>query len=109
MSRERQTLQAMIRLYCRKHHGTEKGLCVHCQELHEYSQKRLDHCLFQEGKTACGQCAVHCYKLSMRQRICDVMRVVGPTMFWHHPLMALAHLFDGLRKEPIRTIKKGRK
>jgi len=95
MTRESQTLQAMIRLYCRKQHGTKEGLCERCQELHDYAQKRLTHCPFQVGKTACGQCEVHCYKLAMRERICEVMRSVGPTMLWHHPLMALAHLIDG--------------
>ena len=105
MARERLTLQAMIQLYCRKHHGTDAGLCAECQELHDYSQKRLAHCPFQEGKTACGQCEVHCYKLAMRERICAVMRAVGPTMLWHHPLMALAHLVDGLRKKPVKLQK----
>jgi hypothetical protein len=100
MTRERRTLAAMIRLYCRRQHGTEKELCGACQELHEYSQSRLDHCPFQAGKTACGQCEVHCYKLTMRERICEVMRAVGPTMIWHHPLMALTHLLDGLRRHP---------
>ncbi len=102
MTRERQTLQAMIRLYCRKQHGTKSGLCDDCQELHEYSQGRLTHCPFQEGKTACGQCEVHCYKMAIRERIRTVMRRVGPIMLWHHPLMALGHMLDGLRKKPIR-------
>ena len=108
MAREQQTIEAMIRLYCQKHHSQYKGLCDSCQELHDYSQTRLAHCPFQEGKTACGQCKVHCYKLTMRERICEVMRDVGPTMIWYHPFMALAHMFDGLRKEPVKS-RKGKK
>ena len=108
MTRERETLQAMILLYCRRKHGGKHGLCDDCQELQDYSQKRLQSCPFQGGKTACGQCEVHCYKVSMRQRICELMRVVGPTMLWHHPLMALAHLLDGRRKKPVKDIKKGK-
>ncbi len=99
MARERQTIAAMIRLYCRKHHG-ELALCDDCQELLNYSQMRLEHCPFQAGKTACGQCAVHCYKPVMRQQIRQVMAEIGPTMIWRHPFMALAHIFDGLRKKP---------
>jgi hypothetical protein len=105
MTREQQTLEAMIRLYCRKHHGQQDDLCDACQELYDYSRKRLAHCPFQEGKTACGQCQVHCYKLAMRERICEVMRDVGPTMIRHHPLMALAHVLDGFRKEPVKSQK----
>ncbi|MDA3832740.1 MAG: nitrous oxide-stimulated promoter family protein [Spirochaetales bacterium] len=101
MKRERQTLDAMLRLYCRKHHGAEE-LCVDCRELSDYSRKRLAHCPFQGGKTSCGQCEVHCYNSAMRERIRYVMREIGPTMLWSHPLMALAHLFDGLRKKPLK-------
>ena len=32
-----------------------------------------------------------------------VMRYAGPRMLYHHPVLALRHLFDDRRKAPIRT------
>ena len=70
------------------------------EELTEYALKRLASCPFQEGKTTCAKCPVHCYKPGMRKRVREVMREIGPRMIFHHPLMALRHLFDGMRKVP---------
>lgn len=30
------------------------------------------------------------------------MRYAGPRMLYRHPILALQHLFDGLRKEPLQ-------
>ena len=40
--REKQVVQLMIRLYCKKLHGTQKGLCPECRELAEYAVMRSD-------------------------------------------------------------------
>lgn len=95
----------MIDLSCTQLHGTAGGeLCGPCAELLGYSLLRLSKCPFQEGKTSCGKCRVHCYKPDMRERAREVMRTAGPLMPLRHPLMALWHLFDGLRKEPLRKM-----
>jgi len=60
--------------------------------------RRLDQCPFQEAKTTCVKCPVHCYKPAMRERIRVVMRYAGPRMLWQHPVLAFYHLFDGLRQ-----------
>jgi hypothetical protein len=36
----------------------------------------------------------------MREKIREVMRVIGPRMILTNPLMACQHLIDGLRKKP---------
>ncbi len=109
MQREEVTIEAMIRLYCRDHHNyDDDGLCEECSELLNYARKRLANCPFQEGKTTCGKCQVHCYQPKMRERIRQVMRYSGPRMLLHHPLMSLMHLVDGLRKKPIRPPKVGK-
>jgi hypothetical protein len=36
----------------------------------------------------------------MRERVRVAMRYAGPRMLFRHPIMALLHLIDGLRKEP---------
>ena len=100
MKRERQTVALMIALYCRDRHGTKHQICEDCRQLEEYARIRLKDCPFQENKTTCGNCPIHCYKPAMREKIRTVMRYAGPRMMWHHPLQALGHMIDGRRKKP---------
>ena len=86
MRREVETIEKMIHIYCRHKHGIQQGLCNDCAELLEYASKRLKYCPFQEKKTTCGKCPVHCYKADMRDKIRDVMRYVGPKMLLYHPV-----------------------
>jgi hypothetical protein len=101
MIRERETVEAMIGLYCHDQHSTARGLCEDCEALREYARERLDKCPFQEGKTTCAKCPVHCYKQDMREQIRAVMRYAGPRMLYRHPIMALQHMMDRRREEPI--------
>ncbi len=101
--RERRTVEAMIGLYCHDHHGTRAEVCAACQSLMDYAGERLAKCPFQENKTVCAKCRVHCYKAVQREQIRVVMRYAGPRMLRRHPLMALQHLWDGRRKEPPHT------
>lgn len=103
--RERRTVEAMIGIYCRGHshrRGPDDWLCSECAALREYAWQRLDRCPFQEGKTTCAKCPVHCYKPEMRERVRAVMRYAGPRMLARHPILAVRHLADGRRKEPAR-------
>ncbi len=101
IEREAHTLQAMFLLYCRKQHDSVSDLCNECQELQNYALKQLDNCPFQQGKTTCAQCPIHCYKADMRARIKQVMRFSGPRMLLTHPFLTVQHYLDGLRKEPL--------
>jgi len=106
MKRERQTVENMINLFCRDHHHTKAELCLDCRELLEYARLRLQNCPFQENKTTCGNCPVHCYKTGMREKVREVMRYAGPRMLRYHPLLAIGHMLDGLRQEPGARKKK---
>jgi hypothetical protein len=68
--------------------------------------ERLRRCPFQEGKTTCAKCPIHCYKPTMRERVRVVMRYAGPRMMLRHPSLAMWHLFDGRRKEPLKPAKR---
>jgi hypothetical protein len=98
LSRERKTIEVMVRLYCRKQHGKRATLCDECGELFDYAAKRLDHCPFAVGKPACARCPVHCYKPDMRERVQAVMRFAGSRMTLRHPILAVRHLADSRRK-----------
>jgi hypothetical protein len=96
-SRERDTIVAMIRLYCRHHHGSKDDLCADCRELQTYALARLEHCRYGENKPTCQKCPTHCYKPDRREQIRTVMRFAGPRMLRRHPILALAHLRDSLQ------------
>lgn len=100
MNRERRTVRAMIRLYCRDHHKTGSGLCTNCASLWDYVQRRLDRCVFGEDKPTCAKCPVQCYAPDPRSQIKAVMRYAGPRMLLRHPLLALGHILDGRQRTP---------
>jgi hypothetical protein len=103
MQREAKTVAAMIDISCTKLHGTPTGKrCGRCAGLLDYALLRLARCPFQEGKTSCGGCRIHCYKPDMRDLAREAMRSAGPRMPLRHPLLALWHFLDGLRKDPVR-------
>jgi predicted amidophosphoribosyltransferase len=103
MTREARTMEVMVEMYCHDLHATQKGLCEGCRELVEYAHGRLKKCPYQEEKTTCAKCPVHCYRPAIRERMKAVMRYAGPRMLWRHPILTIMHLRDGLRKEPVRS------
>jgi hypothetical protein len=104
MDRERETIDAMIGIYCRGHHDTRRELCEECAALREYAFARLGRCRFGEGKPTCANCPIHCYKPAMREQVRTVMRYAGPRMLTRHPILAIHHLRDGRRKVTLGKI-----
>jgi len=102
IKRERRTIEAMLRLYCRDHHRRADGLCAECEDLHAYAMQRLDRCVYGAGKPTCVKCPIHCYKKDQRELIRAVMRYAGPKMLLKHPLLAVMHLLDGKRPTPAK-------
>ena len=111
IKREKKTIEAMIRIYCKgNHHETEgKELCQECSQLFEYAKMRLNKCPFQEKKTTCGKCPVHCYQPQMREQVKKVMRYSGPRMLLHHPGLAMHHAVDGFKKPKKKAVKNQQK
>jgi hypothetical protein len=108
LDRERRTIAAMVRLYCRDHHhGAE--LCDACADLDAYASKRLDLCPYGPEKPTCVHCPVHCYQPRMRESIREVMRYAGPRMLARHPFLAVGHLLDGRRPAPERPGRSARR
>lgn len=102
LEREAKTIEAMVALYCRQQHSPAgPELCADCAALLEYARERLRLCPFQEKKSTCAKCTVHCYRPVMRESVRRMMRYAGPRMLLHHPVMAALHLLDGLRKPPV--------
>jgi hypothetical protein len=93
---ERKTVHAMLKIYCRAHHGGAP-ICDSCAELQAYVDERLDKCPFGWEKPTCKNCRVHCYQKDRREQIRDVMRFSGPRMLLHHPILAVKHLLKGVK------------
>ena len=94
LARERKTVVAMIRIYCRGLHGRRRGLCEQCGQLEAYALCRLEKCPFGQDKPNCVHCPIHCYRPQMRERIRAVMRYAGWRMMYRHPLLAFWHMWD---------------
>ncbi|MDD4859808.1 MAG: nitrous oxide-stimulated promoter family protein [Dehalococcoidales bacterium] len=99
IARERRTIAVMVSLHCRHTHASRE-MCPQCRSLLDYAFLRLDKCPFQHNKPTCAKCPVHCYQPERRAQMRAVMRYSGPRMIYRHPLLALFHLRDGLRKAP---------
>jgi hypothetical protein len=99
LKREHQTLVCMTNIYCEDHHGKHAGgLCPSCSELMDYSEMRLAKCPYGQAKPTCAKCPIHCYKKQKREHVREIMRYAGPRMTLRHPIQALTHVFDKLRR-----------
>ena len=104
MQREAKTIQVMVGIYCRYNHKLNVSDCSECNEIQNYALDRLNYCPYQEGKTSCKNCPIHCYKPSMKKDVKRVMRFSGPRMALRHPLLTLFHFIDDRRREPTHTL-----
>jgi hypothetical protein len=98
--REKKTLRAMLRIYCRAKHGMSAELCPECQSLLTYAEERIGQCPFLPEKPSCAKCPVHCYAPGRRDEIRRVMRYSGPRMLLRHPFLTLLHSLDEVRYKP---------
>jgi hypothetical protein len=105
LAREWKTITAMLRIYCREHHGGP--WCAECVGLMGYIHLRLDHCRFGQDKPTCAKCPVHCYQRDRREQVKAVMRFAGPRMLWRHPWLSLCHLLDGRFRRPAPAVSVG--
>jgi MinD superfamily P-loop ATPase len=99
MKREKKTIGYMVDFYCNKHHITQEP-CKECSEFKVYAFMRLDNCPFQDKKSTCGKCVIHCYRPDMKEKAKKIMRYSGPRMLLHHPSIAMHHAWDAHRKAP---------
>ncbi|HDQ25476.1 MAG TPA: nitrous oxide-stimulated promoter family protein [bacterium] len=99
IKREKATIKAMIRIYCRAKHSSKTGLCASCEALLGYSMGRIGLCPFIDDKPTCVKCPVHCYTKTRREEVREVMRFSGPRMIYKHPVLAVLHIMDSHKKK----------
>ncbi|MGR5094349.1 nitrous oxide-stimulated promoter family protein [Vibrio maritimus] len=96
---EFKTVAAMMKIYCKQHHGSST-LCQQCRELLVYAETKLDRCPYGESKPTCNKCPIHCYKPEEKQQMKAVMRYAGPRMLLPHPILSIRHLLHERREVP---------
>jgi predicted amidophosphoribosyltransferase len=101
LARERRTLTAMVKIFCRAHHSQAADLCAECRNFLDYAEARLERCHFGAEKPTCAKCPVHCYQHERREQARVVMRHAGPRMLWGHPVLSLRHWIEGFRRPPF--------
>ncbi len=100
---EHRTLGAMISIYCRNEHKTERDqLCSSCSKLLKYAGQRIDKCIYGDNKPVCSKCPVHCYNADMRDKVKKVMQYSGPRMLRKHPLLTARYFYRKLFKSKVR-------
>jgi hypothetical protein len=98
--RDRKTIRAMVRIYCRGHHQAEEAPCPECTELLNYALDRVERCPWGARRTTCSACPIHCYTRRMQERIRSIMSYAGPRMLYRHPVLAFFHLLELLKGPP---------
>ncbi len=92
--KEKETVSAMIRIYCRLKHRQQDKLCYYCRQLEIYAHERLERCPYKGNKPVCRKCPIHCYKPEFKKKIKEVMRFSGARMIFYYPLDMIRHLWQ---------------
>jgi hypothetical protein len=100
LAREYRTLRAMVWMHCHDLHGEDDSPCDECRELLAYAARRIDRCVFGDGKPTCANCTVHCYNAVRRARDSAMPRYHGPRGCCGATRSRVAHLLDGRRRAP---------
>ncbi len=98
LEREKRVVDKMIGMYCFAIHN-EPDLCKSCQELKDYTYKRLLNCPFAEDKPVCSKCKIHCYNKKQKEKIKEIMKYSGPKMFLKYPKDTVLYFYDKLKNK----------
>lgn len=94
VDKDRQTLEAIGRIFCSAHHNEARdseGLCPSCRATIDATLERAAACPYGH-ETNCEDCRVHCQRGEAQARIREIMRYSAPRMAVRHPLMTMEYL-----------------
>ena len=102
--REKRTVALMIRLYCRKKHGTKKIFVPNAKHFRSMRCSAVINAPLWKPRpfALTAVCIVTSRKCVKKIR--EVMRFSGPRMILHHPVMAVRHVIES-KKEKKRLEK----
>ena len=100
IEKDRATLEAMGRIFCKAHHDGPKdhaGLCASCRESVDVTLSHTVACPYGHTQN-CQDCTIHCQRDENRARIRQIMSYAAPRMTFRHPLMTAGYLRKKLSK-----------
>jgi hypothetical protein len=97
ITREKKMVGAMVKIYCKDHHGTKKSLCSECVEIKDYAKSRLENCRYQEKKPVCGKCGLKFFNNKFRDETEKMFMYSGSRMFFQHPILGIQHICDSFK------------
>ncbi len=68
MKREKKTIGYMVRNLLQRPSRHSRRNMPRVHRIPEYAFLRLDKCPFQDKKSTCGKCVIHCYKPDMKEK-----------------------------------------
>ena len=89
LEKDRKTLEAIGRIYCRGNHDAPtdaEGLCAECRETVDVTLGRTAVCPYGHAGN-CQDCDIHCQRGDAQRRIREMMR-----MAFRHPIMTAEYL-----------------
>lgn len=95
IEKEKDIVEEMISLYCRKNHKIKDEICEECEALKIYALSRTENCPIMKNTQAkgfCSRCKVRCYEPIAREKIRKVMRFSGHRLLFKHPILVIKHL-----------------
>ncbi|MCG8482107.1 MAG: nitrous oxide-stimulated promoter family protein [Clostridia bacterium] len=96
ITKEKETITLMIKLYCNKKHHTKEKLCKECVAIKKYAHARLNRCPFGDEKSFCSKCPLGgCYEKSKREEIKKIMKYSGPRIILYRLKTVVEHFFRG--------------
>lgn len=94
LKREKKTIEVMIKMYCKHHHGLQSDLCENCKPVLTYALQKIDKCVFGYQKPVCNKCTIHCYAKEMLNKVKEIMRFSGPRIMFRNPYLGIMHFID---------------
>ena len=93
--KDRDTLEALGRIYCDAHHGQadkdSSGLCPFCRNVVETTFARSQSCPNgHEGNYE--DCSIKCQRGEEQKNVKRLMAYSAPRMLFRHPLMTITYL-----------------
>lgn len=99
--KEKETVRKMFGLYCQKNHDTPAGkkLCPKCTALLATVMLKMNRCPYGITKPICEKCKIPCFGKKQTKDFLDIMQGSRTKMLLRHPIMAMRHRLNGMRRE----------
>lgn len=96
LNREMRLQNAMITMYCKRHHVYQGKVCQECERLQEMMARKLAFCNGGVEKPTCRSCVKRCYTPVISKQVHTVYRDTRFRMWLRHPALTLRYKIDSV-------------